>query len=347
VAVEADWPDAYWVNRYVRGVSDDANANAALSGFKRFRAWMWRNQVVLDFVQWLREYNDTQSASRKVGFYGIDLYSLFTSIEAVLSYLDIIDPTAAQRARYRYSYFDHFSDNTQAYGYAAAFGMTKTSEDEVVNQLLELTRRAGEYARRDGRGEPDEYFYAQQNARLVKNAEEYYRTMFRGHVSSWNLRDSHMVETLRHSVLTSRTSVHPPASPCGRTIRISAMRARLKMGQAGEWKVGQLMRERYGSDVVLVGFSTHRGTLTAATDWGGTAQRKRVRPGLPGSYEELFHEVAVERFLLRLRDNAQLSAPLKPPRLQRAIGVMPNAPSTNYAKKPIATNSKICRSIKR
>jgi erythromycin esterase-like protein len=192
IAVEADWPDAYRVNRDVRGISDDADANAALSGFKRFPAWMWRNTVMLDFVEWLRERNDTQPPSEKAGFYGIDLYSLFASIDAVLEYLHKVDPDAALRAHYRYSCFDHFGEDTKAYGYAAAFGLSKTCEDAVVKQLVELTRKAGDYARRDGRVEPDEFFYAEQNARLVKNAEEYYRTMFRGRVSSWNLRDSHM-----------------------------------------------------------------------------------------------------------------------------------------------------------
>jgi erythromycin esterase-like protein len=156
IAVEADWPDAYRVNRYVRGQSDDADAHSALSGFKRFPAWMWRNTVVRDFVDWLREYNNAQAPDEKVGFYGIDLYSLSTSMEAVLAYLDRVDPPAAQRARYRYSCFDHFGEDTQAYGYAAAFGLSKTCEDEVVKQLQELTQRAGEYAQRDGGTDADD-----------------------------------------------------------------------------------------------------------------------------------------------------------------------------------------------
>src|SRR5436305_5744153 len=197
VAVEADWPDAFRVNRYVRGLSDDKDANEALGGFRRFPTWMWRNTVVLDFVEWLREYNDSRGASAtKVGFYGLDLYSLYTSIEAVLGYLDKIDPEAAKRARYRYSCFEHFGENTQAYGYAASFGMAEPCEREVVTQLVELRRRAADYASRDGRVAQDEFFFAEQNARLVKNAEEYYRVMFRGRVESWNFRDRHMAETL-------------------------------------------------------------------------------------------------------------------------------------------------------
>ena len=322
VAVEADWPDAYRVNRYVRGNSDDRDANAALSGFKRFPAWMWRNTVVRDFVEWLREYNDARPEPKKVGFYGIDLYSLFTSIEAVLGYLDKVDPAAAQRARYRYSCFDHFGENTQAYGYAAAFGMGETCEEAVVAQLVELTRQAGEYARRDGRVDGDEYFYAQQNARLVKNAEEYYRTMFRGRISSWNLRDSHMVETLEVLEAHLAQRGEPPR------IAVWAHNSHLgdasatEMGEAGEWNVGELVRKRYGAESVLIGFSTHRGSVTAASDWGGAAERKRVRPGLPESFEDLFHEAGFDRFMLVLRGRQPTQDPLNARRLQRAIGVI-------------------------
>ncbi|PYV61133.1 MAG: erythromycin esterase, partial [Acidobacteria bacterium] len=149
VAVEADWPDAFRVNRYVRGLGQDKNANEALGGFKRFPTWMWRNTVVLEFVEWLREYNASlPSNAGRVGFYGLDLYSLYTSIEAVLNYLNKIDPDAAKRARYRYSCFEHFGEDTQAYGYAATFDMTESCEGEVIDQLIELRRRAGDYASR-------------------------------------------------------------------------------------------------------------------------------------------------------------------------------------------------------
>jgi erythromycin esterase-like protein len=197
IAVEADWPDAFRVNRYVRGMSDDRNADEVLSGFKRFPTWMWRNTVVLDFVEWLRDYNASLSkGDTKVGFYGLDLYSLYTSIEAVLGYLNKVDPAAAKRARYRYSCFEHFAEDTQAYGYSASFGITESCEREVIEQLVELRRRAADYASRDGRVAQDEFFFAEQNARLVLNAEKYYRSMFRGRVESWNLRDRHMAETL-------------------------------------------------------------------------------------------------------------------------------------------------------
>jgi erythromycin esterase-like protein len=171
VAVEADWPDAYRVNRYVQNRSGDTDPDEALSGFLRFPTWMWRNTVVLEFVDWLRAHNDSQIGRKpKAGFYGLDLYSMYKSIEEVLKYLDRVDPEAAKRARYRYSCFDHLGEDPQSYGYAASFGLSKTCEEEVLRPLGELTRRAGELARKDGG--TDELFYAEQNARLVKNAEE-------------------------------------------------------------------------------------------------------------------------------------------------------------------------------
>jgi erythromycin esterase-like protein len=183
VAVEADWPDAYRVNRYVRGIDDDPTPAEALSNFQRFPMWMWRNTDVLNFVAWLRQYNDSLAENAtKVGFYGLDLYSLYTSITAVLNYLRKTDPEAAQRAYHRYSCFEQFAEDTQAYGYATGVGLSKSCEEEVVSQLKELQRRNAEYAKQDGRVAEDEFFYAQQNARLVKNAEEYYRSMFRGRV---------------------------------------------------------------------------------------------------------------------------------------------------------------------
>ena len=190
VAVEADWPDAYRINRYVRGAGEDEDAVQALADFGRFPTWMWRNADVLDFIGWLRSHNDTQPADKRAGFYGLDLYSLRASMEAVLAYLDKVDPAAAGRARRRYGCFDQFGEEMQEYGYAASAGFHPSCEREVVTQLLELHRQRTAYASRDGRVAADEYFFAEQNARLVRNAEEYYRTMFRGRADSWNLRDT-------------------------------------------------------------------------------------------------------------------------------------------------------------
>ncbi|TMH26160.1 MAG: erythromycin esterase family protein [Betaproteobacteria bacterium] len=320
VVVEADWPDAYRVNRYVRGFSDDSDADAALSGFKRFPAWMWRNTVVREFVEWLREYNDSRPHEAKIGFYGMDLYSLRASMQAVVAYLDKIDPEAARRARYRYGCFDHFGEDPQSYGYATGFGMSKTCEDEVVAQSIELMRRAGDIP--SDRDEGDELFYAEQNARLVKNAEAYYRSMFRGRVSSWNLRDQHMAETLDAlDAHLSRGAARARIAVWAHNSHLGDSRA-TEMNDRGELNVGRLVRERLGRNAVLVGFSTHRGAVTAASDWGGEAEVKRVRPGLSESVEALFHETGMARFLLCLRDNRELAKNLESPRLERAIGVI-------------------------
>ncbi len=323
IAVEADWPDAFRVNRYVRGLSDDRNADEALSGFKRFPTWMWRNTVVLDFVEWLREYNASlPAAASKVGFYGLDLYSLYTSIAAVLNYLNKIDPEAAKRARYRYSCFEHFAEDTQAYGYAATFGITESCEREVIEQLIELRRRAAEYASRDGRVAEDEFFFAEQNARLVLNAERYYRTMFRGRAESWNLRDRHMAETLDALVkhLSSQRQ-NAKVAVWEHNSHLGDARATY-MADYGEINVGQLVRERYGHESVLVGFTTYKGTVTAASEWDGPAERKRVRPALENSYEALFHDVDTTNFLLPLRDDRAAADTVRDPKLERAIGVI-------------------------
>ncbi len=299
VAVEADWPDAYRVNRYVRGVGDDATGNEALAGFKRFPVWMWRNTDVLHFVEWLHAHNlPLDPQARQTGFYGLDLYSLHASIEAVINYLDKVDPEAAKRARYRYSCFDHYGEDTHAYGYAAGFHLSKTCEDEVANQLIELQQHTAEYISRDGQVAEDEFFYAEQNARLAKNAEEYYRTMFSGRVDSWNLRDRHMAETL-DALIAHLDQWHGGAKVVvwEHNSHVGDARA-TSMGSEGELNVGQLVRERYARDAVLVGFSTYTGTVTAASDWDAPFERKWVRPALKGSYEALSRESGLKNFLL-------------------------------------------------
>lgn len=321
VAVEADWPDAYRVNRFVRGVGDDRAAVEALGGFQRFPSWMWRNADVLDFVAWLRSHNETRVADApEVGFYGLDLYSLYGSIAAVIDYLEKVDPAAAVRARQRYACFQDARADPQLYGYAAAAGAIEPCEADVVAQLVELQRRAAELIGRDGRLAEDEFFFAEQNARLAKNAEAYYRSMFRGRHESWNLRDRHMAETLDALVLHLERRGDPAKVVIwAHNSHLGDARA-TEMGESGELNLGQLVRERHAATTTLVGFSTHRGTVTAASDWDAPAERKRVRPALPESYEALFHEVGIPRFLLVLRDGS--ATVLRSPRLQRAIGVI-------------------------
>jgi erythromycin esterase-like protein len=319
VAVEADWPDAHRVNRYVRHESDDPDADTALSGFERFPTWMWRNTVMLDFVEWLRDKNSRRAPNERTGFFGLDLYSLFNSMEAVVGYLDRVDPEAAKRARYRYSCFEHFGEDSQAYGYAASFDLSRSCEREAINQLVELQRRAMEYLHRTN---GDDFFDAEQNARLVRNAEEYYRSMFRGRQSSWNLRDTHMAETVDALIsYLRRRGGNPKIVVWAHNSHLGDARA-TEMGARGELNVGQLVREKYGSDAVLVGFTTYAGTVTAATDWDDPGERKRVRPALPDSYELGFHEAQIPCFFLGLRGAARTSALLAKPRLERAIGVI-------------------------
>jgi erythromycin esterase-like protein len=323
VAVEADWPDAYRVNRYVRGASADADAEEALRGFVRFPQWMWRNADVLDLVGWLREHNaQAGEEAARVGFYGLDLYSLHASMAAVLDYLRIVDPEAAARAAQRYACFDHFGPDPQAYGYAANLGLAPSCEREVIGQLVELRAAAAEYARRDGRLAPDDLFFAERNAQVVATAEHYYRTMFQGHTASWNLRDHHMADTLAALERFLQTRGAPAKIVVWAHNSHQGDARATEMGARGEQNLGQLTRERLGSAAVLVGFTTYAGTVTAASDWDAHAERKTVRPGLPGSYEALFHETGLANFFLDLRGPVEVARVLREPRLERAIGVI-------------------------
>jgi erythromycin esterase-like protein len=321
VAIEGDWPDAYRINRYVRGRAGLDEASDALDGFLRFPQWMWRNADVLDFLGWLRGWNDARpDDDAKVGFYGLDLYSLRASMAAVLSYLRQVDPEAAQRAARRYACFDQFGEDPQTYGYATASGMSASCETEVLRQLMELLAHGREYAARDGRLEPDALFFAAQNAKVVASAERYYREMFRGRASSWNLRDMHMAETL-DALGTFLEDRRPGAKIVvwAHNSHVGDARA-TEMSRRGELNLGQLVRERAGERAVLVGFTTFSGTVTAASDWDAPAERKRVRPALAGSYEALFHRAELGNFYLAL--GGPVSSALAAPRLERAIGVV-------------------------
>jgi erythromycin esterase-like protein len=330
VVIEGDWPDAARVNRYVLGASDDPDARSALSGFRRFPAWMWRNRDVLAFVEWLRRHNDAQGdPERKVRFHGMDLYSLQASIAAVLEYLDRTDPAEAARARARYACIEDVEggqgasagDAGQRYGHAVAYRGKAPCEDEAVAQLRSLRARAAGYLARDGATAEDEQFYAEQNARLVQDAEEYYHQMYRADVSSWNLRDAHMTGTL-DALLDHLERGGGPAriAVWAHNSHLGDARA-TGMGYRGEWNVGQLLRQRYGNDVALIGMTTSSGEVTAATHWGDDPQRKQVRPARPDSYEGLFHAVGLERCWLDLSVPDVRDA-LAFPRLERFIGVI-------------------------
>ncbi len=320
VAVEADWPDASRVNTFVRGHGTDQNADEALGSFTRFPRWMWRNTDMIEFVSWLQKHN--AKSEIKVGFYGLDLYSLNRSIGEVLRYLGKVDPDGARRARDRYACFDHYGDDPQAYGHATGLGLAESCENEVLDQLVELQRRAGELAMLDGRVAEDEFFSATQNARLIRNAEQYYRAMFSSRLSTWNLRDTHMAETLEQLLahLDSRMD-RVKIVVWAHNSHLGDARA-TAMGARGELNVGHLVRQKHGSDAVLVGFTTHSGSVRAAGDWESPDKLMEVKPALPGSFEALFHDANIPDFLLVFAESPELGQNLARPRLERAIGVV-------------------------
>ncbi|ATB34230.1 erythromycin esterase family protein [Melittangium boletus] len=320
VAVEADWPDALRINQYVRGETRDLRAEQALGDFERFPRWMWRNAEVLGFVEWLREHNDSVGAQGvKTGLYGLDLYSLHASMRAVVHYLETRDPRAAQRARERYACFDRFGADAQAYGHATSYGFAEHCEEEVLAQVLELRERRV----KNEASEEDALFHAEQNARLARDAEAYYRTMYAGRDTSWNLRDTHMADTAEalSEFLSQRHGEPARMVIWAHNSHLGDARA-TQMGDQGELNLGQLLRERHGGDTFNVGFTTYTGTVIAARRWDTPGLRRRVRPALQDSYEALFHEVGLPGFLLRMEDLGEAGAALRERRLERAIGVI-------------------------
>ena len=317
VAVEGDWPDALRVDRYVRCGGDDDSAIDALGGFLRFPTWMWRNGDVASFVEWLRGHNSRLAAEHRAGFYGIDLYSLHASMAAVLSYLEEVDPEAAADARQRYACFDHAPD-PQQYGMHAHFG-TKQCEEEVIAQLVEMQRRRSARSGRTPAG--DAWFHAMQNAHVVKDAEAYYRTMFAGRNASWNLRDTHMADTIdmlaQH---LGREGAPAKLVVWAHNSHVGDARA-TEMGDSGQLTLGQLLRMRHPDDTCLIGFTTDHGTVECAYDWDEPGKRERVRPGLPGSWEELFHGTGLPRFMLT-STAIKRAIGEQAERLHRAIGVV-------------------------
>lgn len=323
VAVEADWPDAFAVGCFVRGRGDAKDPHEALAGFDRFPEWMWRNVDVRDLVAWLRDHNSVAGLEHQVGFYGLDLYSLERSMNAVIRYLDDVDPEAADRARGRYGCFERFGDDPQAYGYAAGYGIADPCEDAVIEQLQEMASATGAGVESGVTSADEATFYAEQNARVVRDAEEYYREMYRGTANTWNLRDRHMFETLE-GLDRYLSATH------GRPARIVVWAHNSHLGDAratamsrrGELNLGQLVREHHPSgDVLSVGFTTFEGTVTAADDWGMPGYVKTVRPALPESYEADLHGLHLGNFALDLRRDPARAA-LRGERLERAIGVI-------------------------
>ncbi|TFW04910.1 erythromycin esterase family protein, partial [Oxalobacteraceae bacterium OM1] len=321
IAVEADWPDALRISRHIAGRSEPTT-EAALGDFVRFPRWMWRNTEVRELVEWLHARNAQRAPVDRVGFFGLDLYSLRSSMHAVVDYLSRVDPEAARQARNRYACFDHMAEDPQRYGYSAHFGMKKDCEDEVVRQLLDLSERAMQAVASAGSEHADELFYAQQNARVAQNAEAYYRAMFGGRNESWNLRDTHMADTLDalREHIAARKGRPARIVVWAHNSHIGDARA-MEMGWDGQVNLGQLVRERI-KDCFLLGFSTHHGTVTAASEWDGPAETKMVRPGMPDSIEALMHQVGMKRFVMPLGRHCGLQEMGAGRLLERAIGVL-------------------------
>jgi protein-L-isoaspartate(D-aspartate) O-methyltransferase len=315
VAVEADWPDAARVDDYVLG--ERPRSSLRFSPFSRFPTWMWRNEEVHELIEWLRAHNAALRGEARVGFHGLDLYSMFTSIAAVLAYLDEVDPIAARVARQRYGSLTPWQKDPAAYGRAVLAGRYESAEQAVVAILRDMLVRRIEYARTDG----DRFFDAAQNARLVANAERYYRSMYYGAAASWNLRDGHMFDTLE-SLLTfygpgSKGIVWEHNSHVGDA-------GATEMSVRGEHNVGQLCRLQYRDAAYIVGFGTDRGTVAAASDWDAPMQRMDVRPAHQDSYERVFRDAGVRACMLHLRQPARRAVrdELMAARLERAIGVI-------------------------
>jgi protein-L-isoaspartate(D-aspartate) O-methyltransferase len=314
VAIEADWPDAARVDHYVRHFQYPPSEWTA---FARFPTWMWRNTEVRDFVSWLRKHNGTVERSERVAFHGLDLYSLYDSIRSVLNYLDEVDSDSAKVARERYGCLTPWQRDPATYGHAALTGSYPTCETDVTRALTDLLAKRRAYAEHDG----ERFLDAEQNARLVANAERYYRIMYYGSRASWNLRDNHMFETLKNLL-----AFHGPDSKAVVWAHNSHVgnAAATEMAARGEHNIGQLCRKAFGDKAYLVGFGTHSGTVAAASDWDGPMEVKKVRPALQGSYEQLCHATGLARFMLGLRGRGDLCGPkgLGKERLERAIGVI-------------------------
>jgi erythromycin esterase len=314
VAVEGDWPDCYRVNRYVKGLEGDS-AEDVLHAFARWPTWMWANREVAQLVRWMRAHNDRSLDDRKVGFYGLDVYSLWESMDEVIRYLERVDPATVAGARRAYSCFEPYNEDAQEYARATALVPTSCQE-EAVAALVDLRSRAAEYREDSAEG----YFNAEQNAVIAKNAELYYRTMVRGGPTSWNVRDHHMNETLDR--LMKHHGPYAKAIVWEHNTHVGDARF-TDMSRAGMVNVGQLVRQNHEPEGVwLVGFGTNRGTVIAGREWGAPMERMPVPAARPGSYEAAIHQGVGRDSLFLFRDAEEPMAAMLEPHGHRAIGVV-------------------------
>jgi erythromycin esterase-like protein len=282
VAVEGDWPDCDRVDRSVRCLPGaPADPRQALLAFERWPTWMWANEEVVDFTRWLCARNRTVEESARAGFHGLDVYSLWESLREILTYLREHDPDQVPAALTAYRCFEPYADDAQAYALATRFVPT-TCENEVIDLLVGLRQKTAG----DGAGR----FGAWQNAEVVAGAERYYRAMVRGGGESWNVRDRHMDDTLDR--LLQHYGPAAKGVVWAHNTHVGDARA-TDMADAGAVNIGQLARERYGTDhVVLVGFGSHRGTVVAGDAWGAPMQVMDMPPARRRSLEAVLHTAA-------------------------------------------------------
>lgn len=321
IAAEADFPEVQPVNQFLKDTDKRIPAIRAFDGFKRFPTWMWKNKEMLSFFEQLQLINLNKPPEQKIAFYGLDLYSMYSSIEAVISYLDKVDPPAAQQARKRYACFYKYGNDDDSYGQAMSY-VKENCQQQVINQLVELQKKKTEYLSKNNLGESEDLFYAEQNALVAKDAEQYYREMFNKRVKTWNLRDLHMADMVdaisQHvSKITgkAKTVVWAHNSHVGNALAT-------EFSESGELSLGQMVLFRHWADSYLVGFTTYKGTVAATSEWGAEVEKKTLNPALEDSYEELFHNTDIKSFVLDLNDLSTNLEALKQNHLQRSVGVV-------------------------
>lgn len=324
IAIEGDWPDTYRIHQYITGAAGELTALDALAGFRRFPSWMWRNTAMLDVVGWLYDFNAHREHNDRCGIYGLDLYSMHASAALVVNYLERAAPDAAERARARYECINGSGIEPQQYAHEVMLGLRADCEQDILDQLLEITQRRNYFVTQDllpPTTPTDAWMDAHQNAIVVRNAERYYRTMFRGDVESWNTRDRHMSETLaRLQLFAAQHTTSPKTVVWAHNSHVGDARA-TSMGRRGQISLGQLVRQQHGHECALIGLTSFHGSVTAADGWDGDPRHMVMRPAMESSLEHALHHAGMERALI-LPNALQDIPAFRVPLLQRAIGVV-------------------------
>jgi erythromycin esterase-like protein len=298
IAIEGDFPDVYRINRYINWQGTDTSSKGALGDFDRFPTWMWRNEEMVSFIDWLRKHNQSLPINERIAMYGLDFYSIYKSIDLIITLLEKKDPKFAAEAKKRYACLDVYQD-PQQYGYMATLLNNTLCQEDVLKQYREIVKKDLDFFKGDQLSAAEEKFYLEQNALLVKDAEHYYKSLFYADSSmSWNIRDRHMMQVI--------TSIEKHNKMLGKSHKMIIWAHNSHVGDAratemaarGELNVGQLAKELYGAQAINIGFTTYTGTVSAASAWEGEVERKRVRPALDISLEAFFHSIRLEAFII-------------------------------------------------